>query len=207
MAETTCWKTGVYCWRNLVNGKVYVGGAYRSFSERFGEYRQKFKVGQCHNRHLQAAWDLYGSTSFRLSILERCPPEQVEERENYWIAKLNAADPEHGYNVCKIAFSRLGVVHTPETKAKMSAAKKGKPGSRTGAVLSEETKARIRAAKLGKPSNRRGAIISEETRRRLRLAAMGSSHSAETKAKMSASHKRRWAEKRKQNGTSEGTER
>ncbi len=34
MPPLTGWKTGVYKWVNTTNGKVYVGGAYASFTLR-----------------------------------------------------------------------------------------------------------------------------------------------------------------------------
>jgi hypothetical protein len=90
--------------------------------------------------------------------------------------------PENGLDGCP-----FGQKHTEESKAKQSAAKKGKP-------CSEETKAKISAAKKGKPQ-------SEETKAKISAAKKGKTHteeakprtrkpcSEETKAKMSATNK------------------
>ena len=63
--------------------------------------------------------------------------------------------------------------HSPETKAKMSAAHKGIP-------LTEEHKRKISRAHKGKK-------LSEETKRKIREAHIGFKHSDETKMKMSKS--------------------
>jgi group I intron endonuclease len=54
-------------------------------------------------------------------ILEYCESGKCLEREQYYIDLLNPK-----YNLLKIAGSRLGSIHTKETKAKMSSSQKGK---------------------------------------------------------------------------------
>jgi NUMOD3 motif len=88
----------------------------------------------------------------------------------------------------KIAVNK-GIPHTAETKAKMSAIKKGKPSNRTGISrsMSAETKAKISASKKGKVSNRKGSITSEETKAKMRAAKQ--TVSIETRIKISNSLK------------------
>ncbi len=181
MPFLTKWKTGVYCWKNNVSGKVYVGGATRSFQARRREYRRLFRIGKCHNKHLQAAWNLYGSGSFEFTILERCSPNNVADRETYWITKLKAANAKFGYNTCPVGFSRLGVPHTEEARAKMSATKKGMVGPRTGAILSKETKEKIAASKRGK-------LLSEDTKAKMSAVRTGKRVSKSHLASLVATH-------------------
>ncbi len=125
MQKIEC-QTGVYCIRNTVNGKVYVGGAYRSFKERERKHKRKLKQKKHHNRHLQAAWNLYGEESFEWIILERCLPvkETIEEQEQYWIDFYQAADRACGYNLSPTAGSVLGLRHSEESKMRTRAAQK-----------------------------------------------------------------------------------
>ena len=90
---------------------------------------------------------------------------------------------------------KKGKPHSEESKAKISAANKGKKGK----PLSEEHKAKISAANKGKPlseetkaklsASLKGREFSEETRAKLSAARKGKPLSEETKAKLSASLK------------------
>jgi group I intron endonuclease len=55
----------------------------------------------------------YGYSNFSLNILEYCESDMLIIREQYYIDHLN---PE--YNILKIAGSRLGCKHSPETLLK-----------------------------------------------------------------------------------------
>ena len=62
----------------------------------------------------------YGYSIFTIEILEYCDPKDLIKREQYYIDLLK---PE--YNILKIAGSRLGSIHTIESRAKMSSSKAG----------------------------------------------------------------------------------
>ena len=63
------WKTGAYKIRNKVNGKVYIGGAYKSLAARIRRHKCLLGLGKHHNKHLQSAWDKYGARNFEFSVL------------------------------------------------------------------------------------------------------------------------------------------
>ena len=107
----------------------------------------------------------YGYSNFSLEILEYCKPDNVIEREQYYLDLLK---PE--YNILKTAGSCLGLNHSQETKRKLAEANKGK-------ILSELTKAKMSAAK-------KGVKLSQETRAKLSYAASNKTeeHIAKTKA-------------------------
>jgi group I intron endonuclease len=66
------------------------------------------------NSHIYSALLLYGHDNFNLEILEYCDKKYVINREQYYMNLLN---PE--YNILKIAGSRLGFKHSPETLLKL----------------------------------------------------------------------------------------
>jgi group I intron endonuclease len=175
------YKTGVYCWLNLVNSKMYIGGAYGSLHRRHRNYLSLFARGKCHNRHLQYAWDKYGEENFKFLVFRRCPASEVAAYETLYIEIFQATDSKHGYNICKDARSRLGVKHSDEARAKMSKTKKGMVGPRTGAVLSAETKAKISATKTGRK-------MSDESRAKMSKARMGRKMSPHHLAASRAAH-------------------
>lgn len=80
----------------------------------------------------------------------------------------------------KIGLALLGHGFSDETRAKISATKRGKPSLwNKGKSLSEEHKDKLRAAKLGR-------ALSEEHKAKIGAALIGKVVSSETKAKMSA---------------------
>lgn len=83
----------IYLLTNLINGKQYVGQTIQQLRFRIYDHKlkKKFYIGQ--------AIDKYGLENFKIEILEECSTkEQLDERERYWIAKLNTKAP-NGYNL------------------------------------------------------------------------------------------------------------
>lgn len=118
--------TGVYCIRNKVNGKMYVGSAARSFASRWGNHRSRLRRGIHVNRHLQAAWNKHGEDAFDFFVLERCHPRECVDTEQRFIDNFCAADNKHGYNLAPLAGSCLGTKRTPEQNAANSKRQIGK---------------------------------------------------------------------------------
>ena len=110
----------------------------------------------------------YGLENFTIEVIEECETlEQLNEREMFWIAYFNSKAP-NGYNLTN---GGEGGIPCDDTRAKLSAARKGVPKSR------EHCK-KIGAAQKGK-------IISDDTRAKIGAARAGKKHSAKTKAQMS----------------------
>lgn len=119
---------GVYQIICKPTGKVYVGSTVHIRKRKWAHRRGLSKQGHC-NPHLQRAWDQYGPDAFTHSVLEYCEKEKPIEREQYYIDELKAANPKYGFNICPTAYSNLGRKLSPEMRAKLSAASKGKPGT------------------------------------------------------------------------------
>jgi group I intron endonuclease len=124
-------KTGIYCWRNLVNDKIYIGSASVYFADRKKSHLYKLRHNVHPNKHLQSSWNEYGENNFIFEILEECEPDKCVEREQYWIDTLQATNKELGYNLRAEASSNLGFKHSEETKKQMSI-------SHTDIVFSDE---------------------------------------------------------------------
>jgi hypothetical protein len=113
----------VYRYRNMQNGKSYVGSTVNSLSRRWAVHFSRLRRGVHHNAHLQHAFSHYGEAAFVLEVLEDgLPSDQraVEQREGYWIEHLKTWDPEFGYNGCRGEGAR---VPGTEARQKMSEAK------------------------------------------------------------------------------------
>ena len=86
----------IYCIKNNINGKCYVGKTLKSPKERFSEHLYDAYKPTEENRPLYRAIKKYGEDNFSLQILEECADELASEREMWYIEKLETY--AHGYN-------------------------------------------------------------------------------------------------------------
>jgi len=115
-------KPGIYRWINNINNKSYVGSA-KSLSDRLNIYYsttldRRLEKG---SSAIYSAILKYSYSNFSLEIIEYCEEDLLIYREQYYIDLLK---PE--YNICKIAGSTLGKVHSEITKEKIRNSTKGK---------------------------------------------------------------------------------
>lgn len=89
---------GIYAVTNIQNGKQYVGQS-RDIMRRWWDHRSKSQHPQKpedYNKKLYKKMREYGLESFTLTILEECSLDELDEKETYWIQKLDTF--ENGYN-------------------------------------------------------------------------------------------------------------
>lgn len=188
----------LYIVTNTVNDKVYVGQTAQSFKRRWSRHRWDAKRGSPCRFH--AALRCYGAEAFEARVLVIGPAgDWIKELEVRAIALYDSFNK--GYNDTKGgdggcgSTHRLGKKHTPEARARISAARKGKATrlghkntpeqnekvrqANLGKKLTAEHRANIGAACAGKPAWNKGVFPLDETRR-----------------KMSEQQKLRWAERK-----------
>lgn len=180
-------KSGIYMIMNLVTNKFYIGSAQDLKRRKAKHFRYLSK--NIHPTHyLQNAYNKYGKENFTFIILEFCNIEGLLEREQSWITATKCWQREIGYNICQIATNRTGVLHSEETKKKMSEDRKGR-------IVSEETRIKIGLAHKGKfvseesrkkiSDGNKGKIVTAETRANMANGQTGRKHSEESKLKRS----------------------
>lgn len=80
----------IYKTTNKINGKIYIGQHARS------RFTTKYKGS---GTLIQGAFIKYGRENFIVELVERCKDQQqLDEREEYWITKLDSRNPLIGYN-------------------------------------------------------------------------------------------------------------
>lgn len=90
---------GIYKITNLINGHYYIGQS-RDIKARFRSHRfsgQHLK-DKDHSSPIHLALAKYGAENFSYEILEECSPEELNEKETYWIEKLQATK-NGNYNI------------------------------------------------------------------------------------------------------------
>jgi group I intron endonuclease len=167
-------KAGIYQWKHLESGKIYVGSAF-DLSKRLKYYFNKKYLEQNKSMYICNALQMHGYSSFSLEILEyisitNLSKEEARElillREQFYI---NSLEPK--YNINPTAGSRLGAQHTEATLVKMSEVKIGNNNPMFG--------------KTGELNPMFGKSHSLYTKAKLSQANIGKLISIETKAKMS----------------------
>lgn len=89
--------SGIYIITNLRTGKSYVGQSGNVYRRR-KQHFSALKSGKHENWRMQFEFNRYGRRNFRWRVLEWCPPNQLNEREKYWITRLNTRTPK-GFNL------------------------------------------------------------------------------------------------------------
>jgi group I intron endonuclease len=198
----------IYLITNCANGKIYVGLTKHTAEFRFWKHVVDARNGK--GKALYKDILQFGPERFKVEMLcEAADIDRANELEKMYIARYRSTDPAIGYNVLSggspnsvAAYTadvrrRIGAIHkgkvlSAETRAKMSASKKGKPGHR----WSEEAKEQISKRMMGN-RNQAGRKLSAETRAKMSASAArvhtGRKHSPEERAKRSASIKASWA--------------
>lgn len=112
---------GVYLLRNLINNKVYVGQSINIY------YRwNQHKYNALNNKlddYLHRAIRKYGWENFSKEIIEECSPEELNEKEIFYIQLYDsyAKNKEsHGYNETIGGEGVRGFHHSDETKNLLS---------------------------------------------------------------------------------------
>lgn len=143
---------GIYC---RANAKWYVGQAQNIRRRNLEELRE-LNAGRCHNRHLQNAWNKYGSSAFAWVVLMHCPVEELDDFEVIWIKRLNSY--EQGFNMTIGGGGARGYTHSAEWKARASERNSNGKSPRKGRPISAEAKARMRGKALGGNSPKAKAV-------------------------------------------------
>lgn len=106
-------KQGVYVFKNIINGKIYVGSTVMTFEKRMLHHVNRLRNGKHKNAHFQNAWNKYGEENFEYDILEICKKEDCLIREQFYldtllfaqdfINKVSTKFLDLGYNINPLA--------------------------------------------------------------------------------------------------------
>ncbi len=170
-------KSGVYMIYNVKTDKAYIGHS-ESIHRRWADHRSNLRLNTHKNTHLQNSYNLHGANCFIYVVLEQYPYiDKLAEKENKWLEKIDGDcrynlvavvqnGPMSEETRKKIGdASRARGPLKEETKKKLSEILKTR-------VFTPEHRARISVAKKGKSTGKQ----SDETKRKRSEALTGRKH-------------------------------
>jgi group I intron endonuclease len=185
----------IYLIRNLVNGKGYVGKTEKTVSLRFSQHKTQSKIGSTYALH--AAMRKYGVHNFSIIEIASCESCLLSELETHFIKIHETYAPlGKGYNLTLGGEGQTGLVHSEETRLKLSAltkaqlAKNGHPMK--GKKHSAESVAKMSESRRGQPSAKKGkkcGPLSDEHKRKISDGNKGKVFSIERRTRISESQK------------------
>ena len=153
----------IYKTTNLVNGKIYVGQDSKNNPKYLGS-----------GIALNNAIKKYGKENFKKEILENCVDKKdMDEKEIFWISKLDARNKNVGYNITKggegcLGFSNKGIIFTKEHRDNISknhADVNGDKNPMYGKTHTDEVKEKLRLVNLGKTHTELSKLKMSEKRK------------------------------------------
>ena len=131
--------TGIYKITNTVNGKFYIGKAI-NITKRLYQHKTDLKNNRHINKHMQASYNKYGISCFTFKPIIYCDEILLNDYERDLIYLSESYNNSIGYNK---TFGGEGSKLTEETKAKIS-------NSHKGILHSEESKKKMSLSRMGK---------------------------------------------------------
>jgi group I intron endonuclease len=179
----------VYCIKNIINNKEYIGLTKRPLEQRWKQhiYESNKKDSWEWNTPLGNAIKKYGKDSFQVFVLEECSSEtELKQKEIQLIKERKSLASETGYNLTLGGDGRLGYKLSEETKQKIGQGNLGK-------VMSVDAREKMSVAAkkrcVGKLSPMDGKKHTDDALKKISQSSKGRIFSEESRRKKSESLK------------------
>lgn len=131
-------ETGIYCIKNKINNKIYIGSTKKSFSYRKNKHLRLLRKKIHYNEHLQNSWNYYKEENFKFEVLFICPPNECDKYEGNFIKLYSSNNSKFGYNIaCVSSYKfnyKISDLHNNEKKYR----KKEKAANLNGLYCNEK---------------------------------------------------------------------
>lgn len=122
-------KFSIYRFKNILNGKVYIGQTIVPVRKRLIQHMTFSRPWtKCQKTYFHNALNKNGLINFKFDVIEICASqEELDIREKYWISYYKSNNKQYGYNIeCGGKDGRKGTKLTEEHKDKLLKANLGK---------------------------------------------------------------------------------
>lgn len=183
---------GIYKIVNEITGQLYIGSAINLVSRKY-RHLNSLRKNAHENKRLQNSFNKYGEAAFSWETLQ-----VIHDLASLIAIEQTFIDELQPYfNICKHAGSRLGTLHSDETKAAIALAKTGKTASdeiklkmslsQKGRIQSDETCNKISTTRKEKGIGI-GYKHTQEAIDKIAAASSARKDTPETKAALSIGH-------------------
>lgn len=133
-------KCGIYCIRNTVNNKVYIGKSKNIYVRIASHIQLLNNLSKDENRHLINSWYKHGCDKFEYFVLEYLELDEnlLKERELYWIDVYDSTNRNKGYNLRRDSSTNM-IVHE-ETRKLLSKSNSGENNPNYGNKWTDKMK-------------------------------------------------------------------
>lgn len=165
----------IYLTTNKINGKMYIG-------QHTGEVVNESYYGS--GTYIKKAISKYGIENFTREILEWCSTkDELNEREQYWIAKFDAVNSDQFYNLSPGGEGFIKGMHfSEEHKDKISKSMSGESNHNYGCKPNDKQEQSLECGrhlpaspklKQQLAEYRKNVVVSKETRQKLSESSIG----------------------------------
>jgi group I intron endonuclease len=178
----------IYKITNNINGKIYIGQTNNP-TRRWWQHTSSARRNKG-NQLITKAMIKHGLDNFDFSVIcTCCTQEDTDETEILLIKQYNSTDMSIGYNLAK-GGSKL--VSTQEIRKKISVSLrefyKNNDNPNKGRKCSSESRANMSRAAMGKPGTNKGKKFSEEWKQKISKSLTGKIITNEHRENLSKSH-------------------
>lgn len=159
------------------NGHIYIGQSI-NIIRRFNEYKKNHGCGR-HTR-LFNSLKKHGFDKHKIEILERCLPEELNNKEIYYIKINNSFNTDIGMNLHSGGNNHI---ISEETRVKLKLSHLGQKSWNKG--LTKENDIRLKKQGERHSIKMKGRKASDETKKKMSESRKGKKHSEETRKKLS----------------------
>ena len=123
----------IYKVTNNINNKIYVGQTINTLEYRRNQHERSINYKNTRNNAFSRALKKYGINNFTWEVIDNADNlDQLNQKEEYWISKLNCLiDSGLGYNIKR---GGSNYKHHPTTKVKIGEAQQGSKNHMWGKV-------------------------------------------------------------------------